>query len=320
MAHLSVHELPHFPPFDAQTPMFPRLFQNLNRLRVVRDICPLPGFPSHDAHIWKGVALKSKTPVIEHPNGYTVTDFHNQFLTWHRTFTQNHDVPILSAQSLIHIHEWIPPTEASQQKLHTTSRNFFRFSMHHFEAVAVLKDDFEKTWSEHARRHLKSAQKNPHLKCRLGTLDEIRAILPTSQVPLSLHETFCALVERHLNDHPNDIDVMIATLDDHPVAGFVAGHCDSAHESSYLVGCFTGDGGKVHAMTLLVHWWFQRCMKRGLLHANFGDIVGPRPFPFDDMIGYSNFKTHFNIHRVWMPGSRWRITFPILSRCSFRDR
>lgn len=133
-------------------------------------------------------------------------------------------------------------------------------------------------------------------------------MLPDSQVPRSLHHTFLSFTDRHVAAHPNDIEVLIATLHGAPVAGFVAGHCDAAGESSYLVGCFTGDGGKVHAMVALIHWWFERCMARGIVHANFGDIVGPHPFPFDDMIGYSNFKTHFGIHRVWMPGSHWRMT------------
>lgn len=289
-----------------------RLFQNLNRLRIVHDICPLPGFPSHDPFAWKGAASKSVVPLIEHPNGYTVTDFQNRIITWHRTFTRDHDVPNIPATSLIHIHEWIPPIEPSASvidALKSAGRRYVKFSMNHFEGVAVLKPNFDKEWSEQARRHLKSAQKNTGLKLRLGTIDEIKVLMPTSQVPKSLHDTFLHFADRHIAAHPNDIEILIATLNEKPVAGFIAGHCDAAKESSYLVGCFTGDGGKAHAMVALVHWWFQRCIDRGIAHANFGDMVGPHPFPFDDMIGYSNFKTHFNIHRVWMPGSRWRITF-----------
>lgn len=134
-------------------------------------------------------------------------------------------------------------------------------------------------------------------------------MLPHSQVPKSLHPVFLTLATKHQEHHPADIEVLIATLNDQPVAGFVAGYCAEARESTYLVGCFTGEGGKTHAMPALVEFWFRRCLDRNLVHANFGDIVGPKPFPLDDMIGYSNFKTHFNIHRVWMPGSRWNITF-----------
>lgn len=278
-----------------------KLFQNLNRLRIVRDVCPLPGFPSHDASVWKGRATQSAFPIIEHSNGYTVTDFQNRFITWHRTFTNNHQIPDLESKSLIHIHEWIPPTYVKKVP------GFFSFSMDHFEAVTVLTPEPTKLWSSQARRHLSSAKKNPNLQLRFGTIDEIADMLPTSQVPKSLHQTFLDFAKRHIAAHPEDVEVLIATLEDQPVAGFIAGYCAEAKESSYLVGCFTGDGGKVHAMVALVAWWFERCAARGMVHANFGDIVGPHPFPFDDFIGYSNFKTHFNIHRVWMPGSRWKI-------------
>ncbi len=288
-----------------------RLFQNLNRLRIVNDICPLPGFPSHDPFAWKGVAAKSTLPLIEHANGYTVTDFQNRFVTWHRTFTHNLVIPVLASSSLVHIHEWIPPTEPPASviaELRSRGRRYRKFSMNHFEAIAVLGTNPTKRWSSQARRHLAATKKNPMLKLGFGTIADIETMLPSSQVPRSLHDTFLDFAKRHIAAHPQDIEVLIATLNGTVVAGFVAGYCAEARESSYLVGCFTGDGGKAHAMVALVAWWFERCAERGMLHANFGDIVGPRPFPFDDMIGYSNFKTHFNIHRVWMPGGRWRVT------------
>jgi len=289
-----------------------RLFQHLNRLRIVNDICPLPGFPTHDPFAWKGIAAKSVQPLIEHPNGYTITDFANRFVTWHRTFTRDHNVPKLSSKSFLHIHEWIPPTEPSRsiiEALKNAGRRYRKFSMNHFEAIAVLGNDPTKRWSSQARRHLAATKKNPHLALRFGTIDDIATMMPHSQVPRSLHSTFLDFAKRHIAAHPQDIEVLIATIDGHVVAGFIAGYCAEARESSYLVGCFTGDGGKAHAMVALVAWWFERCAERGMAHANFGDIVGPHPFPFDDMIGYSNFKTHFNIHRVWMPGGRWCVTF-----------
>ena len=287
-----------------------RLFQNLNRLRVVRDICPLPGFPSHDSSAWKGIAAKSVQPLMTHANGYTVTDFANRFITWHRTFTNTLDVPVLVASSFIHIHEWIPPTEPSKStidSLRKAGRQYRKFSMNHFEAITVLGENPTTCWSSQARRHLAATKKNPNLKLHIGTIDEIASIMPHSQVPKSLHNTFLDFAKRHIAAHPEDIDVLIATLNNQVVAGFIAGYCTEARESSYLVGCFTGDGGKAHAMVALVALWFERCKNRGMVHANFGDIVGPHPFPFDDMIGYSNFKTHFNIHRVWMPGGRWNV-------------
>ncbi|MFA6018077.1 MAG: hypothetical protein WCT28_04340 [Patescibacteria group bacterium] len=280
-----------------------KLFQNLHRLRMVNDVCPLPGFLTHDPFVWKGITANSVAPVIEHKNGYTVTAVQNTFITWHRTFTKDLLVPNLSAQSFIHIHEWIPPTHPPK------TPGFFPFSMNHLEAIAMVTPSASNDWSTQARRHLAATRKNTALKFRFGTINEIEKMLPTSQVPPSLHPVFLDLAKRHIVAHKQDVEVLIATIDENVIAGFVAGYCAEASESSYLVGCFTGDGGKTHAMVRLVAWWFERCLDRNIAHANFGDIVGPHPFPFDDMIGYSNFKTHFNIHRVWLPGCQWRVTF-----------
>lgn len=180
--------------------------------------------------------------------------------------------------------------------------------MNHFEAIAIIEPHFSKHWSTQARRHLAATKKNEKLKLSFGTIADIEKMMPDSQVPKSLHDTFLDFAKRHIAAHPQDIEILTASLNGTIVAGFIAGYCAEASESSYLVGCFTGDGGKAHAMVALVAWWFERCAERGIAHANFGDIVGPHPFPFDDMIGYSNFKTHFNIHRVWMPGGRWCVT------------
>ncbi len=281
-------------------------FPDLTRIRLVRDVCPLPGFPSHDATVWKGVTAKSPgAPVMEHENGYTVTDFRNRFITWHRTFTQDYEVPELTAKSFIHVHEWIPPTHSSTPSSYAES--FKRFGMDHHEAIAVVELGFETRWSTQAKRHLANTRKNKNLAVRFGTMDEAKKIVPKSQVPKNLHDTFLALSERHIKAHPADVEILIATLNDAPVAAFVAAHCHAGSESSYLMGCFVPEGGKAHAMVALVKFWFDRCLTLSIRHANFGDIVGPHPFPFNSFIGYSIFKTHFNIHRVWMPGSRWRI-------------
>ncbi len=288
-----------------------KIFPNLDRLRIVNDICPLLGFPSNDGWYWKGVTASSVVPVIEHQNGYTVTDWQNRFVTWHRTFTRDFNVPNLPVKSFIHIHEWIPSREPPQSitdTLKKSKRKFFKFTADHFEAVAILTPDFVTSWGAKTRYHLTKTQKNPHLKLRLGTFDELSTIMECSQVPKIFHDSQLDLAKKHLKAHPQDIEILIATLDEVPVACFVAGYCTDAKEGSYLVGCFTEEERKSRAMLALVHWWFQRCLDRGMKQANFGGMVGPRPFLFDSQIGFSDFKTHFNIHRVWMPGSYWNIT------------
>ena len=253
-------------------------------------------------------------PLIEHSNGYTVTEFQNRFITWHRTFTRDHNPPLLASSSLVHIHEWIPAIEPSSTIMKTLKKqgkNFFKFSTKYFEAVTVLTQNFTKDWSAKTRYHLSTTKKNPNLHLRLGTFDELATIMYSSQVPKYMHRFQLALAKTHLEKHPEDIEILVATIKNIPVACFVAGYCTDAQESSYLVGCFTKDERKSRVMLALVHWWFERCLERGMVHANFGNIVGPHPFPFHSMIGFSNFKTHFNIHRVWMPGSRWRVTLSL---------
>ena len=87
-----------------------------------------------------------------------------------------------------------------------------------------------------------ATKKNPMLKLSFGTIADIQNILPNSQVPRSLHDTFLNFAKRHIAAHPHDVEVLVATLDGQVVAGFIAGYCTEARESSYLVGCFTGNG------------------------------------------------------------------------------
>lgn len=278
------------------------------RLRIVDDICPLPAHPplSFDGTAWASTVAASIVPIIPHANGYTATILQNRLITWHRTFTVD-DVPPeplpLPKSSFLHVHEWGPD-------IWPRNHNGWRyFSAPNCHAIALLNatTDYHKVWSSHARRHLSTFKKSG-ATLRVGTPEEAAAHCRPSQVPKHLQEVFLRLMHKHLATHPNDIEVLLAEHQGKVIGGFVAANCDAIKQSSYLFGFFHPNAAKLQPMTGLIDWWFTRSLERGYVSVTFGDIVPPHSLPFDSALGYSNFKTHFGIRRVWLPGSFWKIS------------
>lgn len=277
-----------------------------SRLRLIRDISPVPGnglfCPS--GTLWQSAGAPSVAPIIVRVDGYTATVVANPIVTWFRTFTTGNTPPegLETSRSLVTLHEWIPTS------MPTKADGWRHLSSPDLAAVALLTTEYRATWSEHARRHLKLFERSG-LTLKLGTIDDVKTIYPRSTVPRHLQTVFMRHVERRLAHQPETIDVLLAvTTDGAPCAAFVAGNCNEIRQSVYLLGCFLPEVGHHQPMTGLVDWWFARSLERGCVSVNFGDIVPRHTVPLlEGGIGYSVFKTHFGIHRVWLPGSFWKV-------------
>ena len=278
------------------------------RLRCIRDICPVPGngamCPSGTA--WQAAAATSIAPIILHADGYTATVVRGPIVTWLRTFTAGNMPPeaLPTSHALITVHEWIPTSMPARYD------GWHRVSAHDLAAVAMVTPSYRDAWSEHGRRHLRHYEKSG-LTLGFGTIDDVKRVYPRSTVPRHLQRVFLRNVEQRLAVQPETIDILVARYaDGAPCAVFVAGNCDEIGQSVYLLGCFLPEFGRMQPMAGLIDWWFRRCLERGYRSVNFGDIVPPRALPIlEGGIGYSIFKTHFGIHRVWLPGSFWKITW-----------
>lgn len=276
------------------------------RLRSVCDICPTSYGPNRAIYTthWRAAALPQKYEVRLFDGGYTSTVIKNWLLTWHRTFTHDAREPEPEKNSsLIHIHEWVP---AKMPRQHA---GWLHASIPHYDGIVFFSDaPHIATWSVNARRHLATFKKNPDVILELGTRDDFAHYISHSQVPSFFHSVFIDLVDRHLAAHADTIDVLVARVSGGAVAAcFVAGTCAEIGQSYYITGFFDPRFARMHAMIGLVDWWMTRSRERDMTAVNFGDMCGPRPLPIDSAIGYSNFKTHFGVHRVWFPRGFWKI-------------
>lgn len=263
----------------------------MGRLKSVRDICPL----SPERHHWLyATDWMARSPIV----------VQNKFFTWRRTFTKDGGAPKLApTQSFITLDEWAPTVWPHKHA------GWRRFGIQHREAIVFLDEPHE--WSSHARRHLKIF-KRENIQLRLGTLEEFEKNIIHSQVPPRLQEVFVDEVQRHIKAHPETVDILLAENSDGVLACFVAGNIEEAQQSYYIAGFFKRGTEKLHAKVGLIDWWFARTKKRGFATLNFGHIVGPHALPgLESGFGYSNFKTHFGVRRVWWPGSFWRIKFTL---------
>jgi hypothetical protein len=291
------------------------------RLKYVDDISPLyqtGALPPYDATRWAAEAQMSVDDVVYHPNGFTTTVFRNPLFTWHRSFsTDNNPVQggspssqrrgLGGGRTLIHIDEWVPGFGNDITKHGYSS---FGAPRKHAIAEIPLEGPVEQHWSTNAKRHLKTFQKQTDVTIRLGTYAELEQPYKRSSVPGNMRASMWRLTGRHLRDHPQTVDVLIAESKTHGiVAAFVAGNCVEASSSFYLLGFYLPAARESQAMTGLIHAWFERTRANNLKRCNFGDICGPNPLPMQSDRGYSIFKTHFGVRRVHYPGSHWKISF-----------
>lgn len=280
-----------------------------SRLARVRDICPLT--PHHQwmyAARWMAHVTASVLPIDYFETGYTITVVANPWITWRRTFTTNGVAPTRTAShSRITVNEWCPSVWPS------ATANWHRLGIRHREAIVFLDEvdctNFARSWSSQARRHLVAFKKISGVALRIGTLEDIEKNIVHSQVPDRLHEVFLNSVRKHLAVQPETIDILIAeSVDDGVLGCFVAGNMEEIQQSYYITGFFKRGTEKKHAMVGLIEWWFRRTIERDYTTLNFGHITGPRPIPgLEPGAGYSIFKTHFGVRRVWWPGSFWKI-------------
>lgn len=274
--------------------LFPNNMDN-RRLQSVRDICPL----SSAAHSWLYAtrwmaAIRSGDIVVS-----------NRLFTWRRTFTRDAHAPELApTKSFITLDEWAPTI---WPRAHAGWR---RFGIQHREAIVFLQEVDPKnparSWSSHARRHLNIFKKISGTTLRLGTVEEYEKNIINSQVPPRLQTVFINEVRQHIQVHPETIEILIAENFDGILACFVVGNIEEAKQSYYIAGFFKHGTEKLHAKVGLIEWWFARSIDREYLTLNFGHIVGPHS-RFESGAGYSNFKTHFGVRRVWWPGSFWKL-------------
>ena len=131
----------------------------------------------------------------------------------------------------------------------------------------------------------------------------------TSQVPKSLQIALLRTLDKHLTVHPDTIDILIAEKDGRAIACHVAGNCDEAGLSEYIIGAFHPDYKKENPMVGLVDWWYKRSLERGYKTLTFGHMEPPATALPASGNGYSFFKTHFGVERIWFPKNRWKFTF-----------
>lgn len=250
------------------------------------------------------VAARNR-PVVGYANGHTVALFCNRFLTWHRSFTRDcAPPPPFEPSSYIYVHEWI--ADAFPAK-HPGWRVFGFASK---QGVTFLEPgvDYHLSWSGHARRHLKTFKKSG-ARLRFGTVAELKLHSRNCHLGEAVLESTLEQTDAILEMHPENLEILVAEAADsgEPLGFFVSANCDEVAQSYYVGGFYTEAGARAQAMTGLIDWWFALSVARNYWSVNFGDMSGPHTPWFDPAIGYSNFKTHFGVHRVWRPRTLWKI-------------
>lgn len=271
------------------------------RLRWASDQCPLPwsDLPSlHHTH-WYALGRYDQADITFHNDGQTITVLRNRIISWHRSFTTNQP-PTPPSRSLITVQEWLPKYQPAK------TPGWVRFGQAYTCAYAKLHPDYSKDWRSHAKRYLKIFQRSG-CTLRLGTKADVIQLYSNSQVPKSLQTTFLKVLDKHLGVHPDTIDILVVEKHGTPIACYVTGNCDEAKMSEYIIGAFHPAYAKDHAMIGLVDWWYRRSLEKDYTTLTFGHMEPPSRLGLASGNGYSFFKMHFGVTRIWLPKNHWQI-------------
>ncbi len=288
-------------------------------LRYLSDQSPLPGseLKSLRHTRWYVEAHADPKSLRLNDDGYTQVVFETRWLAWYRTFSPRPPSPFVYSHGKhggneggLHsgnaikrpkliISEWIP-------EHNVRFPGWFSFGPNYTCAYARLHANYLDDWRSHARKHLKAFQKS-QCSLRLGTAAEVADLYAVSQVPNSLQASLLAMLNRHLAVHPETIDILVAEVDGQPIACLVAGDCEEVKISEYLIGAFHPKYKHIYAMVGLVDWWYERAIAKGYQQVNFGHIHPPGWHFLDRGLGYSFFKTHFGVSRIWFPKNQWQV-------------
>lgn len=274
---------------------------------MVKDICPLlhPHHATMTASRWIVPIAARSRPLVSYRNGHTIALFSSRLLTWHRSFTRDLlPPPPFLPPSYLYIHEWM----ADAYPVKHPGWRVFGFASKQGITFISPDRDYHKDWSDHARRHLKVFKKSG-ATLRLGTLEELKKHSKDCYLAEDILDHTLEQTESVHEERPEDLEILVAeTADTHePLGFFIAANCTDVLQSYYIGGFYTAAGAKAQAMTGLIDWWFARSLEKRFVSVNFGDMSGPRTPGFHPATGYSNFKTHFGIHRVWRPRTLWQI-------------
>lgn len=271
-----------------------------DRLRWASDQCPLPwsAIPSLHHTQWYATGHHDPQEYTSLPDGYTVTVFQSFLFSWYRSFSR-YAPPRPPSRSLITLHEWLP-------KYHYRAKGWLCLGRPYTCAYAKLHPDYRRDWRQHARRHLRVFQRSG-CTLRLGSTAEVENLYQTSQVPKAMQSALLRILYQHLKTHPETIDILIAEKNGQAIACLVAGNCQEANLSEYIIGAFHPHYKEHQAMVGLMDWWYQRSLSSGFSTLTFGHMETQTSYAPMAGNGYSVFKTHFGVTRMWMPKNHWRL-------------
>jgi hypothetical protein len=287
----------------------------MDRLMFVRDTCHILKNPcfSWRSTTWYKTGMKGS--VIELANGYTNTVISSRILTWRRHYTRDgnppqHPTPTIN--SLIILDEWVPgiwPLKKDRASWTCMGNG----SCHGIFYLSPA-EDVTKTWSSHAKRHLKTFLKSG-CTVRDGNFEDIETDMLRSQVPKTMSIALSRIVAHRLSVDPETMNIFVAEdANGKRIGCFACANDEETKESMYIMGYFLPEAGKLQPMTGLVHLWLTRLQEQGWRSGNFGLMLGPHIGRLDPWWGLSNFKTHFGITRVHLPPGYWKISSSLLRK------
>jgi len=176
--------------------------------------------------------------------------------------------------------------------------SFRRIGFAHMEGPAV----YDRTWTQHARRHKRRWEQQTEWTVRDLSLPEFLAAYKQSPKDPVLKFMMGGLLKKKVQGHGPLVRLVGAVRRNDPSfigAGFAFTDVPELAQSVHTISFVRREAMPASAGTGLIDAWFQHCAERGIRWLNFGNFWAPGDPA--EWIGFSEFKAQFGVHLVDRP-------------------
>lgn len=186
--------------------------------------------------------------------------------------------------------------------------SLIRNSLKRMGYATVLSEDYDRAWTQHARRHKRKWEQQQETweirEIALEPFLEAYWKSPKDPVLKGLFKHFLRKKSEANGPRVHLAAVVRKAKPEDIVAGFAFVDSPEAGQSVHTISFLRGVGKEIHAGNGLIDYWFKHCLKNGIKYLNFGNFWAPG-CPAD-WIGFSEFKCQFGVTFIDHPNTLGR--------------
>lgn len=164
--------------------------------------------------------------------------------------------------------------------------------------------EYDKTWTQHARRHKRKWEQQTEWEIREVELEPFLEAYWKSPKDPVLKGMFKHFLRKKVQANGPLVHLAAVVRRSNPTeiaAGFAFVDAPEAKMSTHTISFIRNVAKDTHAGNGLIDYWFKHCLKNGIEYLNFGNFWAPG-CP-SDWLGFSEFKAQFGVTFIEHPNA-----------------